>query len=473
MSSSLLSTATDSTSTNPGASFPSQEEKSLRALVKDRPQNGRAMAKLACLLVDQAKLVGMNDPQRVTVLRREALEWTHRSIQVAPEKPFGYMSLSVLEQEHSKRMIALRKAIEYHPNNDTSFVELGLLIRLLRDPVLDEARQVSGKIGRASPLHPLKRPLNEGEEELYCRITQGLGGFWNNAKSKQSATRNEYEVAKNEYRLGVFFRKRLPVETSRRRAHQHFSRAVEHLPPDDEACIVSSFWLGTLGYKQPQNRIVIDRCPPSYIISLYSKFAEKFDNLLVQKLSYQTPTVLRQLVDQHFPRTFSRGLDLGCGTGLSGAAFRDKIDNEWMGVDLSPQMIAKAQERQCYSSLQVGDVTSCLVDQADSQLDFVLACDVLVYLGDLTSVLEGVFRVLKTNGVFAFSTELLENSNQDEEEFALHECARFAHSRGYIERLAAFSSACHFEVICMERCTLRKNQGEDVIGTLTILKKNV
>jgi predicted TPR repeat methyltransferase len=35
-------------------------------------------------------------------------------------------------------------------------------------------------------------------------------------------------------------------------------------------------------------------------------------------------------------------LDLGCGTGLAGAAFRPQVD--WLvGVDLSPGMIAEAR----------------------------------------------------------------------------------------------------------------------------------
>ena len=464
MKSSIIEKNDTTSSENP---FQSEEE-SLRAVVQERPQNGRAMAKLACLLVDQAKLVS-DDPGRRNSMLDEAMEWTNKSIQVAPEKPFGYMSLSVLEKDHSQRMTALRKAIEYHPEDETNFSKLALLIRLLREPIQEQARQACGQIGKAAARHPNRRPLNEDEEKLYAQSDKGLEGFWTNRDTtdkQQQSIVNQHEMAMNEYRLGIFFRKRLPADKSRPRAQRHFLRAMEYLPQDHESSIASKFWLATLGH------VHIERCPPSYVIGLYSTFAETFDNLLVGKLSYRTPTIMRELVDQHVSHQFTRGLDCGCGTGLSGIAFRDKVQEDWIGVDLSPEMIAKARERQCYDGLLVGDVTSCLSDQKADYFDFVLACDVLVYLGDLQSVLDGVHRVLKTNGIFAFSTELLQDSdsNKEKPDFVLHECARFSHSRAYIERLASSATA-SFEVLCMEKRSLRKNQGEDVMGNLAILKK--
>ena len=52
-------------------------------------------------------------------------------------------------------------------------------------------------------------------------------------------------------------------------------------------------------------------------------------------------------------------LDLGCGTGLAGAAFKPlaaRLD----GVDLSPAMIEKARARQIYDHLQVADLQTAL-----------------------------------------------------------------------------------------------------------------
>ena len=48
-------------------------------------------------------------------------------------------------------------------------------------------------------------------------------------------------------------------------------------------------------------------------------------------------------------------LDLGCGTGLSGAAFKDRAGH-LTGIDLSPAMIEKARSRGIYDSLAVADI---------------------------------------------------------------------------------------------------------------------
>ena len=109
------------------------------------------------------------------------------------------------------------------------------------------------------------------------------------------------------------------------------------------------------------------------------------------------------------------------------------------------------------------------MDQPKSYFDIVLACDVLVYLGDLKSVLDSVHQVLKPGGVFAFSTELLQN-NRENHDFVLHECARFSHSSAYLERLAA-SGTSTFQLLRMVNRVLRKNRGDDVMGNLTILQK--
>ena len=50
-------------------------------------------------------------------------------------------------------------------------------------------------------------------------------------------------------------------------------------------------------------------------------------------------------------------LDLGCGTGLAGAAFRPHVD--WLvGVDLSPKMIEAARAKGLYDQLAVADIAA-------------------------------------------------------------------------------------------------------------------
>ena len=218
------------------------------------------------------------------------------------------------------------------------------------------------------------------------------------------------------------------------------------------------------------------RCPAEYVVGLYSSFAGRFDDLLVQQLHYRTPTVLRQLLKDTFAsswKKWNRAMDLGCGTGLSGLAYRDCVSGDLIGVDLSPEMIAKARSHGCYEHLLVGDVVSArALGEATRSLDLVIACDVFVYLGDLSKVFSNVYESLNPNGVFVLSTELLLPTDDERVDgapsYRLHACARFAHSKTYIESL---STSTGFTIRKTSQAPIRKNQGKDVQGLLVILQK--
>jgi len=134
-----------------------------------------------------------------------------------------------------------------------------------------------------------------------------------------------------------------------------------------------------------------------------------------------------------------RCADLGCGTGLSGLAFRDSVDSLF-GIDLSPEMIQKAKEKKCYDELRIGDVEAIFCNAKGSiknVFDLVIACDVFVYIGDLRSVFISVRQNLcEEDGLFAFSTEFMEEDTIGGKSYLLQKCARFAHKQSYIEELS-------------------------------------
>lgn len=81
--------------------------------------------------------------------------------------------------------------------------------------------------------------------------------------------------------------------------------------------------------KRPQ----VSTAPREYVSKLYDGYADRFDRHL-KVLQYKTPELLNALVSKCVPgRSFTCGLDLGCGTGLSGLSFRDKVET-FHGVDL-------------------------------------------------------------------------------------------------------------------------------------------
>src|SRR5271169_5311550 len=96
----------------------------------------------------------------------------------------------------------------------------------------------------------------------------------------------------------------------------------------------------------------------AYVRRLFDQYAGRYDEALTEKLHYRGPGLLRAAVEAvaHAagrPPRFGAMLDLGCGTGLGGAAFRPLVD-QLIGVDLSPAMIAKADAKGLYDRLEIG-----------------------------------------------------------------------------------------------------------------------
>jgi len=219
---------------------------------------------------------------------------------------------------------------------------------------------------------------------------------------------------------------------------------------------------------------------------------------------HNTPTLLRQLVDSTIDVSkrdtvwATNGADLGCGTGLSGVAFRSCVKN-LMGVEISPEMIDRAKERGCYDRLELGDVVDyiCRHENDDKHVeieadgnvavggcgtgfDIMFACDVLVYIGNLGPVFRAVRDGLAENGYFAFSAEILEEETEierneeqtqeskGEEPFVLQPCARFAHEQSYIEKLAIEYG---FVTKALQSSPVRNYEDRQVVGILTVLQK--
>jgi predicted TPR repeat methyltransferase len=122
-------------------------------------------------------------------------------------------------------------------------------------------------------------------------------------------------------------------------------------------------------------------------------------------------------------------LDLGCGTGLSGAAFRPVVD--WIeGVDLSPGMVVQALRKNLYDKLEAGDLTESLDRhiRADARFNLMVAADVFVYCADLTLIASLVSQVLAPEGLFAFTVE-----THDEGGVILGTKLRYGHGEAHVQ----------------------------------------
>lgn len=93
--------------------------------------------------------------------------------------------------------------------------------------------------------------------------------------------------------------------------------------------------------------------PEAYVATLFDQNAAQFDDMLVEQLGYAVPMLVRERFGALGLGPFARMLDLGCGTGLTGASMTD-LAGEITGVDLAEQMLDEAHERDCYDALYVG-----------------------------------------------------------------------------------------------------------------------
>jgi predicted TPR repeat methyltransferase len=208
-----------------------------------------------------------------------------------------------------------------------------------------------------------------------------------------------------------------------------------------------------------------EKPPVEYVVRLFDKYADNFEQQLVQELEYQTPELLNGLVRRHVAATAAslNVLDLGCGTGLCGPLLRD-LARTLVGVDISAGMIAKARAKNAYDKLLVGDIAA--LDRSwNGNVDLVVAADVFPYVGDLKPAFEACRVVLRTGGHFAFSTEALEQG----ESYLLRATDRYAHSADYVRQVSA---AAGFAEIEMERVVLRKDRGKPVDGYIFLVSKS-
>jgi predicted TPR repeat methyltransferase len=207
---------------------------------------------------------------------------------------------------------------------------------------------------------------------------------------------------------------------------------------------------------------------PSHVRAVFDQYAPRFDNALVEGLAYRAPQRLVEAVGRArapVPAGFGAMLDLGCGTGLAGAAFRAQV-RHLTGVDLSPGMIGEARAKGIYDRLETAELVEFLAAEraAHRRYDLVIAADVFVYLFDLAAVARAVADVLSPGSLFAFTVETHGGDGVE-----LGDKLRYRHGAAHVRTAVA---AAPLQLLELAPVTTRIESGGAVPGLLAVAMRS-
>jgi predicted TPR repeat methyltransferase len=201
------------------------------------------------------------------------------------------------------------------------------------------------------------------------------------------------------------------------------------------------------------------RCDDDYVrASFDAGFAESFD-LQLGRLGYRPPELLGEALHELCgARTDLVILDGGCGTGLCGTLLRAAA-RRLVGVDLSPDMLARARARGVYDETVAEELTRYL-ESHPRAFDGIALADTLCYFGDLEAVLGAALHSLRPGGWLLFTVEARDAPRADPP-WTLGAHGRYAHHEDYVRDVLHTGG---FSAPRVTRAVLRQERGRGVEG---------
>lgn len=87
----------------------------------------------------------------------------------------------------------------------------------------------------------------------------------------------------------------------------------------------------------------------------YDGWAASYDKDLLEEYGYSAPRIAAEALDRVLPDRNAVILDVGCGTGLVGKELANRGFSRFVGVDVSPGMLAEAEKTGLYEELILAD----------------------------------------------------------------------------------------------------------------------
>ena len=348
-------------------------------------------------------------------------------------------------ERHDEALGLLQHALKIAPDSAGLWNNLGnVLLRLNRVEEAEQAFRHSLRHGEnpqaLANLSRLLRKTRQWDESLAAsrraiEIDPDFSDAWHHLALALIARGQIHEGCQAATRATML----LPTHKRRRDSH---ARALVLAGELERAATIYREWLA----EEPDNAYVQhhlaactaervpERASDAYVEQVFDDFAKTFDAKLAS-LSYRAPQLVSAALKAALP-TASRQFDiadLGCGTGLCGP-----LVHPWArslsGCDLSSGMLAQAAGRGVYDVLEKVELVQFL-DAHRGEFDLVISADTLCYFGDLQAAMAATRASLRAGGRLVFTVEAV--SEAASAGYRLLVNGRYAHGRGYVERMLA------------------------------------
>src|SRR5258706_5435761 len=391
----------------------------------------------------------------------------HRVLELLPEHPDALHFLGVLRHQRGDSATALeltRRGIAVAPNEPGFHNNLGNV--LVETGRAEEALAAYQQVLKLAPDHA-------DVHNNLGSVLRTLGRL----DESEATYRRALDLDPQHVEAHTNFGALLAARGRPREAVEHFFRAITLSPARPEArklLGIACYSLGELDMasqvyrdrlrEQPDSPVakhhlaactgqdVPARAADDYVEKTFDAFAESFDAKLGH-LGYRAPQLVADAVARHCgeARATLDILDAGCGTGLCGPLLKPWAAT-LRGVDLSGQMLARAQLRKVYDALVREELTADLQAQREV-FDLIVSADTLVYFGALEAVLGASNAALRERGKIVFT---IEENDVDSAEHRINPHGRYSHSRNYVQRALADAG---FAVTQLEPAVLRNEGG--------------
>lgn len=375
-----------------------------------------------------------------------AIQWIRKSLEINSEQPRAHNNLgNVLAAcgRSDEALASYDAAIGVHSGYAQAYHNRGNVLADLR-----RTNEAISSYQQALELQP---------DDASAR--QALGGLYEGASRLQEACQQYGWLVEHRpdskvgyLRLGQVLRKLNRLDEAREVYQKWLA-----VSPDDAS---AQHLLAACGEGPPP-----PRATDEYVRAAFAGFADEFDGCLAE-LGYRVPGLLQDALRelQGGQATAWEVADLGCGTGLCAAALRP-VASRLVGVDLCPEMLAKARDKGLYDELVEGELTAFL-QQRPAAFDLLVSGDTLVYVGDLAPVFDAAAQALREGGALVFTVE--SQPEAEAADFVVNRFGRYVHRADYIRRVL---SAAGLDVRTSREEVLRSEAGEPVPGLLVVARK--